>query len=175
MVANQDFDYTFGFDFDTESRTGFDMGIYTEWFDLPFFSLLTEIHYIQKGMQHEERRFNEFGEEVALLKWNNRVDYLSIPILVKITIQTEHVSPYFIMGPRIDLLLGYDSDHFEALYDEFERVNLGGDFGIGVGNNSGPVKILLEFRYSPDFTNAYKTDLLKVKNNSFEILFGLRL
>jgi hypothetical protein len=77
------------------------------------------------------------------------------------------------MGPRIDLFLGYNSDLSGALYDEFERVDIGGDFGIGVGNNSGPMRMLLEFRYSPDFSNAYKTDLLKVKNNSFEILFGL--
>ena len=175
VIANQDFDYTFGFGFDTNDRTGFDIGVYAEWFDLAFFSLLTEVHYIQKGMEHEERRVNEFGEELASRKWNSRVDYLSIPILAKITFQTKHVSPYFMMGPRIDLFLGYNSDHFEALYDEFERVDIGGDFGIGVGDNGAPVKVLLEFRYSPDFSNAYETDLLKVKNNSFEILIGLEL
>jgi hypothetical protein len=173
FMANQDFDYTFGFGFDTNDRTGFDIGVYAEWLDLAFFSLLTEVHYIQKGMEHEERRLNEFGEELAPRKWDSRVDYLSIPILAKITIQANHVSPYFIMGPRIDLFLGYNSDLSGALYDEFERVDIGGDFGIGVGNNSGPMRMLLEFRYSPDFSNAYKTDLLKVKNNSFEILFGL--
>ena len=172
VIANQDFDYTFGFGFDTNDRTGFDIGVYAEWFDLAFFSLLTEVHYIQKGMKHEERRITEFGE-LPPRKWDSRVDYLSFPVLAKITIQANRYSPYFMMGPRIDLFLGYNSDLLEGLYDEFERVDIGGDFGIGVGDNGGPVKVLLELRYSPDFSNAYETDLLKVKNNSFEILFGL--
>ena len=172
VIADQDFDYTFGSGFDTNDRTGFDIGIYAEWFDLAFFSLLTEIHYIQKGMKHDERRITEFGE-LPPRKWDNRVDYLSFPILVKITIQTSRYSPYFMIGPRIDLFLGHNSNLLEGLYDEFERVDIGGDFVIGVGDNGAPVKILLEFRYSPDFSNAYETDLLKVKNYSFEILFGL--
>lgn len=175
VIANQDFDHTYGFFDDTKNRTGFDFGVYMEWFNLLFLSMLIEAHYVQKGMIEEVPRTNEFGDPISPIKHNNRVDYLSIPILAKITFETKHVSPYLAIGPRFDFLLDYKSKILKTLYKELKDMDTGGTIGIGVESKTEPLKMLLEFRYSPDFTNAYKTDLLKVKNNSFEILFGLRL
>jgi hypothetical protein len=48
--ANQDFDYTIaGFELDTKTRVGFDIALYAEWLNTPFFHIVTEIHDIQKG------------------------------------------------------------------------------------------------------------------------------
>lgn len=173
VIAEQDFDCAEDFDFDTKNRTGSDIGVYLEWLDIPYFGLLTEVHYVQKGMVEENPRKDEFGHPMSPVRHSNRVDYISIPILAKVTLRTGRVRPYFVLGPRVDFLLGYESRILKDIYDGFEDTNLGGTIGIGVERKTKSLNMLFELRYSPDFSNAYKTDLLKVKNNSFEILFGL--
>jgi hypothetical protein len=175
VAANQDFEYTQDFQADTKSRTGLDVGIFAEWFDLRIFSVLTEVHYIQKGHVDEYTRTDEFGNPAGTIKHNSRLDYLSVPLLVKITLNTQYALPYLVIGPRFDYLMGYESETSKELFENFKNTGVGGTVGLGMQSRSEPVKFLLELRYSPDFTNAYKSDLLKVKNNSFEVLLGLML
>lgn len=175
VVANQDFNYTQGFEADTKNRTGLDVGVFAEWLNHSYFSILTEVYYIQKGHADEDTRTDEFGNPASTIRHDNRLDYLSVPLLVKITLRTKHALPYLVIGPRFDYLLGYKSETSKELFDEIKNTGMGGTVGLGLESKSKPVKFLLEFRYSPDFTNAYKTNLLKVKNNSFEILLGLIL
>lgn len=129
-------------------------------------------------MISEIPRISEYGEPFGptkAMKFNNRVDYLSVPLLIKITFKTKHINPYFVTGPRFDFFLAYESKSFGVLYDKFKDMDVGGTVGVGAESNAKPQGALFEFRYSPDFSNAYKTDLLRVKNHSFEILFGFRL
>ena len=172
-IANQDFTFTEDLHFDTKNRTGFDIGVYIEWFSVPFFGVLTEVHYIQKGMIDEIMGIDEYGNETGTIRYDNRVDYLTFPFLVRILFENKYMSPYLLIGPRFDFLLGYDSQH-GVLYDEFKKVDIGGDIGIGVEiNSTEPLTVLIEGRYSSDFTDACKTDYLRVKNKVFEILVGL--
>jgi hypothetical protein len=174
VVANQDFDYFGRLQFDTKARSGLSFGVFAEWLSLRSLSILTEAHYIQKGYVSESVQTDEFGTPIRIFKFDHRVDYLSIPLLAKVTLRTKHLSPYLIVGPRFDFLLGYKSETLDEVYRDLKDLDVGGTIGLGVESRSQPVKVLLEFRYSPNFTNAYQTDLLKVKNNSFEILFGVR-
>jgi hypothetical protein len=172
VVADQDYDFTQDLQYDTETRTGWDVGIFAEWLDLRVLSVLTEVHYIQKGHVTENARYDEFGKPQSI---NFRFDYLSVPILAKFTLRTQYAMPYLVIGPRFDYLLSYESEISKELYGDFKNVDVGGTIGVGLESRLKPVKFLLEFRYSPDFSNAYKSDFLKVKNNSFEVLLGLML
>jgi opacity protein-like surface antigen len=177
-IANQDFNYTRGWDLDFKNRLGFDFGGYVEWFDLRFFSVLTEVHYLQKGMI-DEIEISDFENPllVEIVKLDNRVDYLCLPILAKITYRTNGISPYFFVGPRFDFFLGYQCERhlWDQLYKKFKDVDIGLDVGIGTEVELTPkVTLLPEFRFSPDVTYAYKAETLKVKNNAFEILAGVR-
>lgn len=183
VIANQDFEYGLyakvGSVVHTKNIMGFDFGVFMEWFNFPFFSALTEAHYVQKGMIDEVPRFNEYGEPISPMRLDNRVDYLSVPILAKIAVKTKSLTPYLVIGPRFDLFIGYSSEIGEIIYNQFKDIDVGGDIGIGIESKTEPLKMLLEFRYSPSFTNAFKNDVLEgvssVKNNSYEILLGLRL
>ncbi len=177
--ANQEFEYLqTSLNMDINSRTGLDVGIFVELLPLPVLRLVPEIHYIQKGMVEEQIKAGESGPEpLGTLEYSNRVDYLSIPLLAKITIPNLIISPYLIAGPRLDIILGYDSEPVDdsIIYDNFESYDLGADFGIGVETNLIlPVHILAELRFSPSFSNAYETDLLKVKNQALELLVGIK-
>ncbi len=177
VIANQDFDYADQrFSLDTKSRTGFDLGGFVEWFDLKSFSLLTEAHYIQKGMKEEITRTSERGEPLPPLVVHHRADYISLSALGKFILPGKFISPYFIAGPRLDLLPGNNSIAGDDFYRDFKSTVFGGDIGVGAEFNIVDFgTILSEFRYSHDFSKAYKTDFLQVKNRSFQILFGFRL
>lgn len=175
-VASQYFDYAAGFDLEYDNRIGFDFGGFVEWFDFYSFSVLTEARYIQKGMTYELQCRDEYNLPTGTEEVDNRLDYLSVSLLVKWVLKYKPISPYLIAGPRFDFLLGYKSKYYSELYEEFEPIDVGGDIGIGGEFKFGQFPtILSEFRYNFYFTDAYKTNLLQVENRSFEILAGLRL
>ena len=106
----------------------------------------------------------------------SRLDYVSVPVLAKLRLQTGLFSPYILVGPRIDFFLGYksDEDAFNAVYDKFKKTTLGGSAGIGVQIASLlPVSLIAEARYNFDFADSYETDLLKVRNNAVDFWLGV--
>jgi hypothetical protein len=96
-------------------------------------------------------------------------------VLAKLTLPVEPINPYLLIGPRIDFLLGYQSDEnvFNAVYDDFSKTMTGASFAVGVDLKTLlPVAILVEARYNVDFKDSYSTQYLKVRNNSFDIWVG---
>jgi hypothetical protein len=179
VLANQTFEYhdlQYPISPEREDRWGFDVGMYLELINAPAASILAEVHYIQKGYGLTVAETGPDGPELlgyTTLYW--RYDYLTIPILLKLRYQTESIIPYFIAGPRIDILLG----EFEAEYSlpiEYANVDFGVSGGLGAEFNLGSLpRILAEVRYSPNLTTAYKGTYVDIKNCSFEFLLGIEL
>ncbi len=176
VIANQNFDYTDNFiNLDTQNRYGLNIGAFIELLNKSNLNLLIEIHYVQKGMVVKSKEYDPFANYSGIIELNNRVDYLSLPVLVKIAYKFNNSSPYIIVGPRMDIFLGYDSDFAGIVYDEFESIDLGGTLGLGYEFSFiWSQTFLIEMRYSPSFKNSYETDFLRVKNNSFELLAGIK-
>ena len=176
VIANQNFDYTDNsFNLDTQNRYGLNIGTFIEFAYNSNLHLLIETHYIQKGMVVKFKEYDPFANYGGIIEFNNRVDYLSLPVLGKIAYKFNKLSPYIIVGPRIDILLGYDSDFAAIVYDEFESIDFGGTLGLGCEFSFiGSQTFLIEMKYSPSFTNSYETDLLRVTNNSFEFIAGIK-
>ncbi len=176
VIANQDFDYDDNSSsLDLENRYGFDIGAFIEYSHNSNLYILCETHYIQKGMVYEMEERDDTGHLVGIITFNNRVDYLEFDVFGKFVHNFNNSSLYIILGPRIDILLGYDSKFFGNLYDDFERLDFGGSFGLGYEFILWEsINFLSEMRYSPSFTNSYETNSLTVKNNSFEILTGIK-
>lgn len=174
--ASQSWDYSGNFStieiFD-KSRVGLDLGIYAEWFDFPVISVLTELHYIQKGCKDEFAVTTMdsptgTGETKPFIP---RIDYLSIPLLAKIGYETNSFTVYGIAGPRIDILLGKNSDAAGVVFDDFKATDFGGTFGVGFEIPiSETYRAGFEFRYSPSIQNIFSNGILEVKNNSLEFL-----
>ena len=161
-----------------KSRSGLDFGIYTEWFNIPVISVLTEIHYIQKGCKDDiSVRTSEFplgtGETRTIIP---RIDYISIPILSKVRYNIEFINIYAIAGPRLDVLIGKNSEAVGAVFDDLKKTDFGETFGMGL---ELPIKTIyhigLEFRYSLSSQNIFTNEWLKVKNKSLEFLLVLGL
>jgi len=180
VVANQDFKHKDTANYlDTKNHYGMRIGTFLEIFPNSITNLLIEASYIQKGMKpvisniYVEETFNSSDDT----DFSYRVDYLSLPALIKYSFSLTKPSPYIILGPRVDIFLGYKSKHylFDSIYEDFKSIDFGGAIGLGYEfNHFLSQTFLLEIRFSPTFTNSYKTDLLKVKNRSFEFLTGIK-
>jgi opacity protein-like surface antigen len=140
-------------------------------------SALIELQYTQKGMTESipittESQPDGTGEFITK---RPRVDYLSIPILVKARFSTPVIVPYLVAGPRFDILLSMKGDGFDVVVDKFKTSEFGATLGFGVEVTFWhPIGVLAEFRYNPSFGDAFSSNFLRVKNRSLDFLLGAR-
>jgi hypothetical protein len=177
ISATQTWDYNVDITIDAERRWGLDVGGYVELFDTPYLSLLGEVHYVQKGFTFTAivSSINQPDGTGEYLTVRPRVDYLSLPLLIKLRFDMQVVSPYVIVGPRLDLLIAKDPQGFQAVLNEFKAIDVGLSLGAGAEvPTSFLSSVLLEFRYSPTFNTSFSNAFLTVRNQSFELLLGVR-
>jgi hypothetical protein len=154
---------------------------------------MLEIHYVQKGMKEKSDVTGESGPE-SIGSWRKTFesDYLSVPLLVKWRKLEGRITPYAVVGPRIDVFLskkvknafdppsinpGIRAD-WQDLYTDirFHKTDVGVTAGLGVeAILKGGFSVLLEFRYDPSFTKAVDGQSLSLRNRSFQILAGIRV
>ena len=170
-LTNQSFDAPY--EIDTNARMGLHIGVFGEWLDLPMFSLLTEVAYVQRGMKNDIQII-----DAGMTEKDNRIDYLSISVLPKYKMSFVVASIYIAAGPRIDYKLRVADDTIwaeDGAEDYLKDVNIGGDIALGIDFN----RFSGEFRYSRDFTPCFDNEGLEgaepveVINSSFGFLFGV--
>lgn len=173
--SNQNFNYkAISFDLDTKYRFGLDLAVFTEFRVEENLRLLTELHYYQKGMNVKLLTLDpNYG--YSFTNEENRVDYLSLPVLGKFNITKRWIPTYFLLGFQADFLTGYDSKFFEILYEDFKRVDISFVTGLGCEYDIPNFHtVLLELRYNPTLNRSYTTQDLSVWNTSFSILTGIK-
>jgi hypothetical protein len=163
----------------TSAKIGFNIAAFAEWFDYPFFSVVSQIEYANRGTHLVYQLPGGTGST------DGSVNYLSIPILAKVVVPMGVVSPYFLVGPRADFLVGYhefavllsgNPTYQDLLYNDFKKVVVGGSIGVGVQFGSLlPVNALVELRYNIDFIDSYDKNNLKVRNNAIDVWLGFVL
>lgn len=160
-------------------RNGFVFAAFYEFRIHKFLSFLPQIEYAQKGFVEKQVETNEAGEIIQQVKANTRLDYLSIPWLVKFRYPDIKLEPYFILGPRFDYLIHKRNGvfHFTQVDFESQFADHLDEFVFGglVGAGFRLVKIdrlntFLEFRYQFDFSDSFSNiEEVTVKNNSYDI------
>ena len=177
--TNQAWKYSFmDSDLPTKTRLGLDIGIAVEWLKDSPVTIMTELHFVQKGMKDElivttEQYPNGTGQTIAK---QPRVDYLSIPLMAKYTLRFNTIAICAVAGLRYDLFVSSAGEGFELVIDKFRKSELGGSFGCGAEFTSPFDRTIgLEFRYSPTFQKSYSSQFLTVSNQSMELLVGIML
>ncbi len=162
-----------------ESRLGYNAGIYIEMINQSSASLLMEVHYLQKGfgmsLPEGTPSFPEGAGEP--LTYSARLDYLSIPIMVKARYDLPTITPYILGGVRFEFLVGKngDGDVVGVIYDQAKSTGIGASLGGGVEVPISNIILLVEVTYSPNFDEVYSGENLHVSNQSMELLLGFRL
>lgn len=158
----------------TSARSGFNVAAFAEWFNLPIFSIESQIEYAERGA-HLEYVVPGGTKSTA-----GRLDYISVPLLAKVSLPIGASSSYLLAGPRADFLIDYQEVEIQPdmnpFYGDFKKAMLGGSIGVGIQSGSLlSVAPLLEFRYNVDFFDSYNKDDLKVRNDAVDIWLGVAL
>jgi len=155
------------------ARGGFGVSAFAEWFNLPIFSIVSQVEYAQRGAHMLYPLPGGWGLT------DGSMDYISIPVLAKLTAPLGAFNPYVLAGPRADFLVSYHYDAIypnNSIYSDLNKATLGGSAGVGVQTNSIlPVSLSAELRYDFDFFNSYNHADLNVHNDAFEIWIGVSL
>jgi hypothetical protein len=161
--------------FAEQYRWGYSFGGYVEWLNIPVFSIVTEVHYIQKGFKQGFDRRDNDGNLIGVFYVMPQIDYLSIPVLLKIRYDVFPLAPYLLIGPRYEHLLKTKPDGTDIVLNNLKK----SDFGITIGggldiSSIALLKIGIEFRYSPGLTDIYSNQYgLTIQNRSFELLLAI--
>lgn len=171
----------------SDSRVGFDAGVFIELFKNKNINSLAELHFIQKGMKFVISENYNLPEKTGETEYTT-INYLSFPLLLKLGFPTKILSPYLLAGPRVDYMLSYNENILNGYYKSVKKVNWGLTLGIGILKKlTKKSSLLAEFRYCKDFTSFPNTEFhvgpqlfnygnevgLNIKNSSFEFLIGL--
>ena len=126
------------------------------------------IHPIRRRLPSSENRKNSATE---LSAQDIRIDYLQVPVLLRLNAGTDAFAFYGIAGPAVSLKLG-DEVQGVTLDDGFE----GADVGLVFGGGVEITRIIIEGRYEKGFRriNDNFFDTTEIKSQSFTILFGVR-
>jgi len=184
-AAEQNWEHDWISNDDISMRPGFHVGVLSDWFDYKGLSLNVGIQYEQKGMNETINLVDEGGHDLGERTFTSRLDYISIPLLVKYSREWDEVSAYLLAGPRFDIFLGYadgDGDLVYGIEDEYKDFVFGLSGGFGIERRILSLQtIFVEFVYNYDplwlyeSTNIMTGNAFKVKNQSFNISIGIRL
>ncbi len=171
-LSNQSFDYTEIGDPDFDSYMGFEVGLFAE---LPLISKASAtagLSYTQRGLKVKSLATAYAGRPVTV-ESRSHLDYLSLWAALKVHLVIGSGRTYLLAGPRLDMKVG-SKGAFSDLYDEFSSSVFGGTVGLGQEYSVRVLTLLLEVTYSMDFSDAYASPELTVKNRSFGFLAGVR-
>ena len=103
----------------------------------------------------------------------SRFYYLSFSPMARYRIGNDRLSPYAVLGPRLDLLLKYKTDSDYPLEQQNDLI-LGLNGGIGLEYNLDKLGIFLEVQYQPDISPVTNIEPLLIKNNILIFTLGAR-
>lgn len=130
-----------------------------------FFSIQPELLYVQQGFRSTAGNYN--------------LNYLSLPLLLKVNFGMENVPIYVNAGPAFGYALNGSgrNGNNEFNISDLNRLDIGLQFGGGVGVKAGPGSVLLDARYGFGLTNISNLDGVpdsqnKSRNNSIMFTLG---
>lgn len=163
--------------FDEENVTGYTIGIPIEIAVSNVFSLQPEVNFQRRGTSVLNRFDSEDGQPLSQ-SIDRDINFLEIPVLVKLGYTTESFTVAAVAGPSWSYALGGTTsagnvvddadaifgDAVEGEYDidfdreGYNRSQWGGHVGLQGGIPAGPGKIILDARYQFAFTNLNDGD-----------------
>ena len=165
---------------DLKSRIGFSVGGFITFNINEMFAIQPEVLYTMKGVRYEEEMMGD-----TLKVWI-KLDYLEIPVLVKIMPGTQgSVKPYLFAGPVVAIKVSSKvKAEFAGESDEepIEEGLKGTDFGfiLGAGVDfglgaSGKGKMTLDVRYNLGLSTIFDVEegeTVDIKNGAFSLMVG---
>jgi len=162
---------------------GINMAVFAEKDIYKIFHIVSQLEYAPKGYVLEQIETNEVGEEVQTVNASTRLDYISVPIFLKICNNNLKFRPFVQLGPRLDYLIGYkkgiykftkvhvpdEMPDFLYLHSFSYGYSLSGGFSFPIKHN----RIIIEARYNSDHAGLPSMyNIFFGKKVSYDLWFG---
>lgn len=179
-LANQTYRITpIDYRLDTEPIAGPAISLFIEAFRGDHFSFQADISYAVKGSKSAVQSITvnhlDFDQiivnEGAMATSTYR--YLSLEPMARYRIGQGSLHPYFLLGPRLDILLKYTSES-EYPLDEQNSIILGLTSGVGLEYNLKRLALFTELKYLPDISPVANQEPLLINNNMLSLTLGVR-
>ena len=141
----------------TSSLTGFGIGGVLDLALSENISLCFEPMYLQKGAKEE------IEEEVTTIDASIKLNYIEIPVFLKILLGSSDTKPYIMAGPTIGFLMSANMEvsamgmSMEVdIKDFMESIDYGVSFGGGISFAMGNNSFFIEGRYTIGLADVFK-------------------
>jgi len=166
-----------------DMKTGVALGVFAVYKVNDNLSIQPELLYTQKGMEEEwaytgqlydasGNPYSWWVPETDSSKWEVKLDYIEIPVLVKYSISPGgDVCPFVFGGPALGILMSAKVDS-EDIKKYCNSTDIGLVLGGGVELESG---ISIDLRYDMGMTKIFKEGDSKSKNTVISLMVGYKL
>lgn len=161
---------------DPESRIAVNAGVFGEFLNMPVFSIIGEVNYVQSGARRKypitDLAHPDGTGETWTVNLNN--DYLDISALGKVRLESPIFTPYVLFGPKIDFEINHSDEYSGVLNpDNIDKIRIGIKAGIGTDIKLFGINFLSEVIYTKDFGEMYNTNTLRITTYSIDFRVGV--
>lgn len=140
-------------------KAGGNGSLFVEYIDHKYYRMISELQYNMKGARGRRDSIGEFKYKANYFSFNN---------FFKIRQELYDVTPYALIGPRLEFLLNSNIPTMRSMH-------LTASGGIGMEFlYKRPWIFFAEVQYNPDVMKARNADFLKIRQNAWEIRAGIK-
>ena len=179
-MANQSYKFTpIDYTMETESVVGPTFGFFLEVLKGAHFSFQMDLAYTSKGSKTttESITVNHMDNDRIYVNegdlLTSKFSYLSFSPMGRYRFEMEGMIPYLLLGPRLDILLSYETDSDYPLETQNNLI-LGLTLGTGLEFTLSKLSLFAELQYQPDLSPVNSTEPLLINNDMLSVTLGLR-
>ena len=179
-LANQSYRITpIDYRLETKAVIGPALALFVETFKGSHFSFQVDVGYVVKGSStttqsvtvnhlENDRIVVSEGEAVT-----SKFAYLTVVPMARYRWDLESMTPYLLLGPRVDFLLNYKTESEYELGTQNHTL-LGLNCGAGLEIKLQKLGVFAELQYLPDLSPVSNQDPLLINNNMLSLTLGIR-
>ena len=179
-LANQSHKITFiDYKLETDPVIGPALALFVETFKGNRFSFQVDVGYVVKGSSTNTQSVtvNHLNEDQIIANKGEAVSskfaYLSVAPMARYRWDLERLSPYLLLGPRIDFLLNYKTESEHKLSTQSLSI-LGLSCGAGLEFKLQKLGVFAELQFQPDLSPVTNVEPLLINNNILSLTLGIR-
>ena len=179
-LADQSYQITaIDYKLETEGLVGPAFSVFLEALRGDHFSLQADLSYFLKGSRTSTQSVtvDHMNDDRILVNEGelstSKFSYLSIAPMARYTLGKGALQAYFLLGPRVDILLKYETDS-EYPLDDQNSVIPGLTLGTGLEYGLSKLGLFAELQYQGDIIPVTGRDPLLVNNHLFSLCLGVR-
>ena len=179
-LANQSHHFTpINYTIETQSIATPSAALFIEVFSRKYLSYQLDLSYVTKGSKTttESVTVNHLENDLFVVNLGDltvsKFSYFVFSPMVRFRFDQNHLTPYLMLGPRIDYLLNYKTESVHPLEVQHSFI-LGLSGGVGVEFNLNNLGLFLEVQVQPDLSTVTNQAPLLINNNILLISLGIR-